>query len=496
MQIESNINLSNCIIRYNIVREERVTFDGKYIIVNEPNQFFYTIDSITGIITSKFQNKNFQMDYTSILVVVLVKDLTTVYSPAECNFFLLNLNCEIIFLIIHLKGSVDFRFILPIQNKIPHFIGGGERSENICEDVPINNEITQFRAFDSTSQSQRSLCFLIDNNDFFKFLSIQRFSAPITTTNGIIALKESFLNYKINNFINLTSFLYYCNDPTLFKLDKQTISFNIKSVNKYAPEIIEKNSQFEISSTFNSNYSTIPINIIDNDTPPYNSFKCNIENDNNNNFNLINSMYDQTITILYLKKENNFNFVDLSIKCCDDTTKWIDNKCFSTPKCSLTSIRIKSTGHLKKEETKQNKVSCYNGLESELCKVNTNILPTTLLNNNNNNYKPLWRFPNPNSCLCISVRKDLPTYSLILNVKAVVVQNGNQIESSSNGIIYSFAYQGLLYDTITDFKFLNQTSGQIYLINSLNNSKQNEIREVINNLFNFFINKNHFIIYN
>ena len=33
-------------------------------------------------------------------------------------------------------------------------------------------------------------------------------------------------------------------------------------------------------------------------------------------------------------------FIDLAIKCCDDSTRWNENNCFSMSKCSLTPVKI------------------------------------------------------------------------------------------------------------------------------------------------------------
>lgn len=47
-----------------------------------------------------------------------------------------------------------------------------------------------------------------------------------------------------------------------------------------------------------------------------------------------------TINLLDPTTTSNEEYVDLSIKCCDDADRWPENKCFSVPKCSLNIIRV------------------------------------------------------------------------------------------------------------------------------------------------------------
>ncbi len=34
------------------------------------------------------------------------------------------------------------------------------------------------------------------------------------------------------------------------------------------------------------------------------------------------------------------SFIDLAVKCCDNSTSWNENNCFSMTKCSLTPVEL------------------------------------------------------------------------------------------------------------------------------------------------------------
>ena len=84
-------------------------------------------------------------------------------------------------------------------------------------------------------------------------------------------------------------------------------------------------------------YSSSSINILDEDSYPYNYFDCFVENDNS--FFVTNDNNRKTIKINYkvsnYQRENFKKYTDLSIKCCDDLAYWEENNpCFSVGKCS------------------------------------------------------------------------------------------------------------------------------------------------------------------
>jgi hypothetical protein len=57
----------------------------------------------------------------------------------------------------------------------------------------------------------------------------------------------------------------------------------------------------------------------------------------------------------------------------------------------------------------------------------------------------------------------------------------NNVNSMFTDISYSFVYDGIFVDRVDEFQFLNSSSGQIYLVASLNRSA-GSVREVSSNV--------------
>ena len=114
--------------------------------------------------------------------------------------------------------------------------------EEVCEDIPTNNQIIKLSAFDPSLTNQ-SLCFSIRENEYFRLQNdtCNLFqSVPFSTeSNGIIVLKKSLFGYDHAldpNPISFNAFLFYCYQSEI--LYTQIIMFNVIFVNKYPPSIV------------------------------------------------------------------------------------------------------------------------------------------------------------------------------------------------------------------------------------------------------------------
>ena len=124
-----------------------------------------------------------------------------------------------------------------LTRQSPQFIGNSQRSEKICEDVPVATQILQLNAFDPT-QCGVPLCYSIIPNDYFTLMSAQQ-----PAINGNVILKKALdLNaikiQSVTATINFTAQLFYCNQPGV--LDEQLIVFTVLGVNKYPPVIAQQ----------------------------------------------------------------------------------------------------------------------------------------------------------------------------------------------------------------------------------------------------------------
>jgi hypothetical protein len=236
--------------------------DGRLIKITNSNQFFYTIDSLNGLISLNNSIDVYNKKITSVIVTVNVADISLMSLP--------NVNCQ-----------VSFRFTVSSNPLI--FIGSDYQSISLCEDVPIKSSFFTVAVFDS-SFSMNQVCFSILNNTFFDLINGNN------TSNGTIIVKtalnyESFSINNLSSVVSFTAYAYFCNNPNVFI--QQNILVTILNVNEYAPFLEDQILPVTISLNSSSNYLSRQINVNDKDAYPFNKPKCFVQNDKS--FTLINN---------------------------------------------------------------------------------------------------------------------------------------------------------------------------------------------------------------